>query len=103
MRSATRRELLATFLGVPAALAAGSAARRAKPAARIVGANEALGHRLRDATRPVPPPDAWSTVPVLVVGGGVAGLAAAWRLRRANFHDFILIELEQAPGGTARS
>src|SRR5262249_3423900 len=38
-----------------------------------------------------------------IVGGGVAGLAAAWRLARAGVRDFVLLELEPAPGGTARS
>src|SRR5207253_9186713 len=37
------------------------------------------------------------------VGGGVAGLAAAWRFLKAGFEDFVLLELEPAPGGTARS
>jgi hypothetical protein len=40
---------------------------------------------------------------VVIVGAGVAGLAAAWRLRRAGFTDFVLLELEPVPGGTARS
>jgi len=35
--------------------------------------------------------------------GGIAGLSAAWRLLKAGFEDFVLIELERAPGGTARS
>jgi protoporphyrinogen oxidase len=33
----------------------------------------------------------------------VAGLSAAWRLIRSGFEDFILLELEPAPGGTSRS
>ena len=40
---------------------------------------------------------------VVIVGGGVSGLSAAWRLLRAGFDDFVLLELEMAPGGTARS
>jgi phytoene dehydrogenase-like protein len=39
----------------------------------------------------------------LIVGGGVAGLSAAWRFLRAGFEDFVLLELEPEPGGTARS
>ncbi len=40
---------------------------------------------------------------MLIVGGGVAGLAAAWRFRKAGFRDFLLLELEKEPGGTSRS
>jgi protoporphyrinogen oxidase len=42
-------------------------------------------------------------VGAVIVGGGVAGLSAARRLLDAGFDDFILLELEGAPGGTARS
>ena len=42
-------------------------------------------------------------MPVVVVGGGVAGLAAAWRMRRLGFEDFVLLELEGAAGGNSRS
>ncbi len=59
-----------------------------------------LGHRLRDGF--APPPSARRRVPVLIVGGGVAGLTAAWRLARAGFHDFELVELDSVLGGTAR-
>jgi phytoene dehydrogenase-like protein len=37
----------------------------------------------------------------VVVGGGIAGLSATWRLRRAGFDDFMLLELEDRPGGTS--
>jgi hypothetical protein len=73
------------------------------PPGVIVGASDAFGHRLRDGLRVEVPADAWTDVPVVIVGGGVAGLSAAWHLQRSGFNDFVLIELEQAPGGTARS
>jgi glycine/D-amino acid oxidase-like deaminating enzyme len=99
-----RREILAAFLGVPFALAA---CRRdealALPPGEIVGASDVFGHRLRDEPPIQVPPEAWSNVPVVIVGGGVAGLTAAWRLRNAGFNDFVLLELESAPGGTSRS
>src|SRR5437899_9889849 len=99
----TRRELLEAFLGAPLALAA----CRARPApprvpdGELVGASDQLGHRLRDQAPP-PRPTTWQRVAVVIVGGGVAGLSAAWRLARAGFEDFVLVELESAPGGTAR-
>ena len=55
------------------------------------------------AARSKCPQDAWTNVPVVIVGGGVAGLAAAWRLQNSGFTDFVLLELESAPGGTSRS
>jgi len=99
-----RRELLAAFLGLPVALAA--CRRNAAvplPAGEIVGASDAFGHRVRDGGRVEVPQDAWSKVPLVIVGGGVAGLTAAWRLQNSGFKDFALFELESAPGGTARS
>ncbi len=99
-----RRELLAAFLGLPVALAA---CRRNEttplPAGEIVGASDVFGHRLRDGARVEVPQDAWSTIPLVIVGGGVAGLTAAWHLQNSGFKDFALIELESAPGGTSRS
>jgi len=96
----TRRDVLAAFLGAPVAAAC---ARRPppRPPGEIVGASDGFGHRLRDE----PPPRAPSFDPrrVVIVGGGVAGLAAGWRLLRDGFDDFVLCELEDAPGGTARA
>ena len=40
--------------------------------------------------------------PLVIVGGGVAGLACAWQLQQSGFHDFILLEMEAACGGNAR-
>lgn len=67
----------------------------------IVGANHRLGHRLR---QPVP---SGSQVPrrvdVLIAGGGVAGLSAAWRLRHGGLENFELLELEEDVGGNSRA
>jgi glycine/D-amino acid oxidase-like deaminating enzyme len=83
------------------------ACRRAKsaplPDGQIVFASDALGHKLRDGFRPPVPDDAWEEAPVVIVGGGVAGLAAAWRFERARVRDYVLLELDPAPGGTAKS
>nr|MDQ3745165.1 NAD(P)-binding protein [Acidobacteriota bacterium] len=100
-----RRELLAAFLGVPFALAACRKGESvtALPEGEIVGASDRLGHLIRDGLRPEPASEAWERAGVVIVGGGVAGLAAAWRFLKAGFEDFVLLELEAAPGGTARS
>ncbi len=39
----------------------------------------------------------------MIVGGGVAGLSAAWKLKKDGFEDFLLLELEQRLGGTSTS
>ncbi|HEX8149252.1 MAG TPA: NAD(P)-binding protein [Pyrinomonadaceae bacterium] len=102
-RGLTRRELLAAFLGAPFALAAcgGREVAPPLPEGEIVGASDGVGHLIRDGLRPEP--EAWERAGVVIVGGGVAGLAAGWRFLRAGFEDFVLLELEPAPGGTARS
>ena len=41
--------------------------------------------------------------PVVIVGGGIGGLSAAWWLRRNRFNDFVLLEMERDPGGNSRS
>lgn len=100
----TRRDLLTTFLGAPLALAACKRnARVALPPGEIVGQSNAIGHRLRDGWRPMPRDGEWKDVGVAIVGGGIAGLAAAWRLRRRGIDDFLVFELEPRAGGTARS
>ena len=99
-----RREILAAFLGVPFAIAAcRQNGTPSLPPGEIVGTSDVFGHRLRDEPAITVPQDAWSNIPVVIVGGGVAGLTAAWRLKNSDFHDFVLFELESAPGGTSRS
>ncbi len=97
----TRREFLAAVLGAP--LAASACRKSPAPrrfSGRLLGQSDALGHRLR-----AEPPRASGekkTTGVLIVGGGIAGLTAGWRLLRAGFDDFTLLELEPVLGGTAR-
>jgi hypothetical protein len=95
----TRRELLA---GAALAAAGGCHASAAPIAGRIVGAGHPLGHLLREPGR-LPPPDASERAAVVIVGAGVAGLAAAWHLVRRGVPDLIVLELEDTPGGNARA
>src|SRR5438445_7378729 len=100
----TRRELLTLFLGAPFAMAAcGPSDERRFPEGEIVGQSSSLGHILRENRSFEVPPDNWETKKVAIIGGGVAGLTAAWKFRKANFNDFVLLELEKEIGGTARS
>lgn len=105
MRNFTRREILTAFLGAPFALAACRTENRLdRISGEIVGASADLGHRLRDGSLAGEiPAERWENKKVVIVGGGAAGLAAAWKLQKENFDDFVLLELEKDVGGTARS
>ena len=103
MTTFNRREILASFLGIPVAMAAcRSSSTPPLPSGEIVGPSDVFGHRLRDGLQVQVPVDALINIPIVIVGGGVAGLSAARRLRKSGFEDFVLIELEKAPGGTSR-
>ncbi len=87
--------------------AAGAAASGCRPSSRppIEGAfvepRVDLGHRLREGFRPQP--SRYVDTEVAIVGAGMAGLSAAWTLQHAGLDDFRIIELDDRPGGTARS
>ena len=100
----SRRELLTLLLGAPAAFAACKVGEdRPFPAGEIVGQSADLGHILREGRAFDVPQDNWETKKVAIVGAGIAGLSAAWHLDRSSFNDFVVLELEREPGGTARS
>lgn len=65
----------------------------------IVGADVVHGHLLRDGN--VPAPTREIKTEVLIAGGGIAGLSAAWALDRAGWNDFLVLELEREAGGTS--
>lgn len=102
MGGLTRRDVLAAFLGAPAAIAACKKPRRV-PDGELAFRPEELGHRVRDEAPPEIPAEKWERAGIVVVGGGVAGLAAANRLLAKGYEDFVVLELEGAAGGTARS
>jgi len=60
-----------------------------------------LGHRLRDRSA-FPTPKRQQKIPIVIVGGGMAGLSAAWHLDQRGFHDFVLLEMESHTGGNSR-
>jgi hypothetical protein len=100
--SLTRRDLLTTLLGAPLALAACKRKKRV-PDGEMAFRPEELGHRLRDERPPIIPGDRWERAGLVIVGAGIAGLSAARRLLAQGYDDFVILELESAPGGTARS
>lgn len=89
-----RRDLFPTLMGL---------ARKTERAVAGAFVNDSvgLGHRLRDrsvagaAKRTL-------AVPIVIVGGGIAGMSAAWHLDRAGFRDFVLLEMEREAGGNSR-
>jgi NAD(P)-binding Rossmann-like domain len=100
----SRRELLTTFLGAPFAMAACRSGRSSRfPEGEIVGQNVELGHTLRAAHAFDVAQDNWERKKIAIIGGGVAGLTAAWKLKKENFDDFVLLELEKEVGGTSQS
>lgn len=70
----------------------------------LVGQSPERGHLLRSGELLQRPIAGRERTKVAIVGGGVAGLSAAWWLRRQGLalDDMLLLELEPALGGTAR-
>ncbi len=96
-----RRDFLAATSAAAALAACGSKAAPPLPPGTLSGANEALGHRLRQAD--FPPPDETRKASVAIVGGGIGGLSAAWKLARSGCDDFLLLEMESEAGGNSRA
>ncbi len=96
-----RRDFLAATASAAALAACGSKAAPPLPPGMLGGANDALGHRLRQPD--FPPPTETRKLSVAIVGGGIAGLSAAWKLARSGCDDFLLLEMEREPGGNSRA
>ena len=100
----TRRELIAgglvatglATLGYYSGLFADKAV-----AGEMQGASFELGHKLRSGQFPEPARTLHKDV--VIVGGGIAGLSAAYTLAKAGQHDFLLLELEAQTGGNSSS
>lgn len=97
--SFTRRDLLVGLLG-----ASWVGCRKQAPVPEIQGgfvetAPARFGHRLRDKAALAPTET--REVPLLILGGGIAGLSAGWWLRRHGTEDFRILELGESAGGTS--
>lgn len=96
--SLNRRE----FIAASSAALVGLGMKSERP---IVGGfvNESaqLGHMLRDHQL-FPAPTKKEKFPIVIVGGGMAGLSAAWHLDKRGFKDFVLLELDTQAGGNSR-
>lgn len=100
----SRRTMIAGSVAGAAAIGAGAIALSGEDAAipgTLGGADFRRGHRLRSGRFPMA--GSVERTRIAIVGGGVAGLSAAWALADAGITDFRLFELEDHTGGNARS
>jgi hypothetical protein len=97
-----RRQFLIASTGVAASSFHSCAHRGGADAfsGEILGSSQNIGHLLRGVQ--IPRPSFERKVPVVIVGGGMAGLSAGWKLNKAGFHQFEILELEPECGGNSR-
>jgi predicted NAD/FAD-dependent oxidoreductase len=99
----TRRDFVAMLLGAPIAAQLGCGARAPRiPPGTLVETGMTRGHAQVRDLRAAPVVQAWRDHRVAIIGSGVAGLAAAWELRRRGIDDVVVLELDDVIGGTAR-
>ena len=100
----SRRTLIAGSVAGAAALGTGVAWQRSGAAmpGTLGGADFKRGHTLRTGAK-FPAPSTETSIGIAILGGGIAGLSAAWALAEADYTDFRLFELEDHAGGNARS
>lgn len=100
----SRREVLQSL----GALLAAPALVGLTPKGRVVGGgfvddDSTVGHALRDGTLARSPSRPMRRVAVAIVGGGIGGLSAGWRLDALGLTDWTLLELAPQVGGNARA
>ena len=103
----SRRSVLASSLALVAPLAGCSRHAEASYEGGWVGASHERGHLLRGAmpqakSAALPEPSVTRRAGAIVVGAGIAGLAAARALVKAGVDDVQVLELEDAAGGNSR-
>ncbi len=97
----SRRQFLAA-LGIAPALIGLSCKTNRVIAGGFVDDDSAIGHQLRDGAAFTGAREQ-RTASVAIVGGGIGGLSAGWRLDKLGMRDWVLLELGQDLGGNARS
>ena len=86
-----RRDFMAklALAGVAPLLACSSPPAARLPPGAMRGATLDAGHLLREPGK-LPMPTETLRIPVAIVGGGIGGLSAAWKLAKSGFKDFRL-------------
>ncbi len=109
-----RRDFIATTASLVAASSVGGCKSAPPLAGEILGPDMALGHAFRDGAISGNNKNSKNSKsgnnvsnevidkPIVIIGGGIAGLSAAWALQRAGIHDFALLEMESSLGGNSR-
>ncbi|QIL82756.1 NAD(P)-binding protein [Diaphorobacter sp. HDW4A] len=102
----SRREFMLSGAAlVGGSLLAGCEARVNELEGGFTGVNIDRGHALRDRLKrggDALAPSVTHRAGVVIAGGGIAGLSAARALRLAGVDDFVLLELEDRPGGNSK-
>jgi glycine/D-amino acid oxidase-like deaminating enzyme len=92
----TRREFLTS------AALIGLSLKADRPlAGAFVNDDVKLGHVIRDR-QPFGPAKTTVRLPVVIVGGGISGLSAAWRFQKKGFDQFVVLEMGDRAGGNSR-
>ncbi len=78
----------------------GSSAKALPFSGAMLGPSPELGHRLLNGN--FPPPTRERKVPIVIIGGGISGLSAGWKLLKSGFSEFEVLELEPEVGGVSR-
>jgi hypothetical protein len=97
-----RRSFLVTAaVGAAAGVAGGALYWRGQEIdASATYPGRAEGHWLRNK-QALPAPSAERRVDVAILGSGIAGLSAAWRLAKAGHHDFVIVDGPEWQGNAA--
>lgn len=98
-----RREFLASCAALGVVACTRKKAAPPLPPGELSGSGLARGHALRaDSSAHFPAAAETRRIPLLIIGGGIAGLSAGWRMQRAGHHDFLIADLEDRVGGNSR-
>lgn len=92
-----------SFLVAGASAAVSGCSDHAGISGGFSGASAERGHLLRAANQETAAPAISRRTQVVIVGAGIAGLAAARALRQRGIEDFVLLDVEDAAGGNSRA
>jgi protoporphyrinogen oxidase len=98
----TRRDLLTAGSAFIMAWGGRKLWQRLRPKTPVIDSDlhgASLGHRLR--SRDFPAPSEFLKKDIVIVGGGVSGLSAAYHLKKHGNKNFMLLELESRAGGNS--